>query len=119
MLPRLPRAVLAAALVLVVGAAPRLRAADLAKGHPPAVLDPRVGANVRLGDDPAVLPATQRGQAEPHLCRSISNINVLLATFQEGRFSADGGAIDDGYAISRDGGLTWTRGLIPLLTQAS
>jgi hypothetical protein len=75
--------------------------------------------NLRLGDDPAPLPAAQRGQAEPHLYRSISNTDTLLATFQEGRFSADGGAVGCGYSVSHDGGLTWTRALIPHLTVAS
>ncbi len=99
---------------------PRARAsyADLSKGRPPAVLDARVGANIRLGDDPDALPATQRGQAEPHLVRSIANPDLLLATFQEGRFF-DSGAVGNGYAVSRDGGLTWTRGLVPALTTAS
>jgi hypothetical protein len=99
---------------------PRARAggSDPSKGRPLAVLDARVGANTRLGDDPAALPATQRGQAEPHLVRSVSNPNVLLATFQEGRF-ADSGAVGCGYAVSRDGGSTWTRALIPGLTTAS
>ncbi len=107
-------------LALGLALAPQASSAtDLSKGHPPAVLDARVGANIRVGDDPAALPATQRGQAEPHLYRSAANPNVLLATFQEGRFAADGGAIDDGYAVSRDGGFTWTRALIPQLTLAS
>ena len=91
---------------------------DLSKGRAPAVLDPRVGTNVRLGDDPAPLPAEQRGQAEPHIVRSAANPEVLLATFQEGRFP-DSGAIDCGYALTRDGGFTWTRALIPNLTAAS
>lgn len=89
--------------------------ADLSKGRPPAVLDARVGANVRLGDDPAGLPANQRGQVEPHIVRSVASPNVLLATFQEGRYF-DAGAIACGYALSRDGGLTWTRALTPALT---
>ena len=91
---------------------------DLSKGRPPAVLDARVGVNTRLGDDPAALPAAQRGQAEPHIVRSTSNPDTLLATFQEGRY-ADGGAIGCGYSVSRDGGLTWTRALVPNLTFAS
>ena len=96
---------------------PRARAAypNLAKGRPPAVLDPRVDANVRLGDDPDALPANQHGQAEPHIVRSVANPNVLLATFQEGRFF-DSGSITCGYAVSSDGGLTWRRNLIPNLT---
>ena len=92
---------------------------DLGKGRAPAVLDARVGANVRLGDDPAALPGAQRGQAEPHLARSAADPEVLLATFQEGRFTADGGAVGCGYALSRDGGFSWTRALIPRLTVAT
>lgn len=91
---------------------------DRSKGGGGTILDARVGQNIRLGGDPNVLPVTQRGQAEPHIYRSITNPNVLLGTFQEGRF-ADGGALDCGYAITLDGGLTWTRALIPQLTQSS
>ncbi len=103
-----------------LGGAPCLHGSqpDLSKGRPPLPLDPRVGVNVRLGDDPAALPPTQRGQAEPHLVRSVLNPDLLLATFQEGRY-ADGGAVDCGYALSRDGGLTWSRALIPNLTIGS
>ena len=104
------------------GATPARRVAGsgefsgLNKGRAPVVLDARVGANVRLGDDPAGLPAAQRGQAEPHVARSAADPDVLLATFQEGRFSADGGALGCGYSLSRDGGFTWTRALVPRLT---
>ncbi len=80
-------------------------------------LDPRVGMNIRLGDDPPELPSTIRSQAEPHIERSVTHPDFLAATFQEGRFT-DGGAVDCGYSISNDGGLTWTRELIPNLTTA-
>lgn len=90
---------------------------DASKGQPPTALDARVGPNVRLGDDPDELPATQRGQAEPHVFRSSTNPELLLATFQEGRFSNVGGALSCGYALSRDGGLSWTRALIPRLSR--
>src|SRR5581483_7844529 len=93
-------------------------APDLSKGQPRAVLDARVGVNTRLGDDPAALPDTQRGQAEPHIYRSAISSDTLLATFQEGRYS-DAGSIDCGYAVSRNGGLNWTRALVPQLTVAS
>ena len=33
-------------------------------------LDRRVGANIRLGDDPSALPSVMRAQAEPHIARS-------------------------------------------------
>lgn len=88
------------------------------KGQPPAVLDPWVAQNVRLGEDPAELPAASRQQAEPHVFRSLSNPRILLSTFQEGR-RADGGAASCGYALSGDGGRSWERALIPRLTQVS
>lgn len=77
-------------------------------------LDRRVGANIRLGDDPPALPSTRRSQAEPHIARAPGDPDFLLATFQEGRFG-NGGAVDCGYSVSHDGGLTWTRALIPKL----
>ena len=83
-----------------------------------AGLDPRVGPNVRLGDDPAALPASLRAQAEPHIARHPARPDFLAATFQEGRFT-DGGAADCGYSISQDGGLSWSRALIPRLTPVS
>lgn len=93
-------------------------------------LDPRVGPNVRLGDDPAALQSSYAincgtqgsnqcnpaAQAEPHITRSRTNFDFLVATFQEGRFTT-GYSLDCGYAVSRDGGLTWTRALLPALTQ--
>ncbi|HEX8678825.1 MAG TPA: sialidase family protein, partial [Chthoniobacterales bacterium] len=81
-------------------------------------LDPRVGSNIRLGDDPAALPPNLRAQAEPHIARSPVDPDFLVATFQEGRFT-DGSAVNCGYSVSRDGGLTWTRALIPGLTASS
>jgi hypothetical protein len=81
-------------------------------------LDPRIGSNLRLGDDPAALPPNMRAQAEPHIARSQVNPDFVVATFQEGRF-VDGGAVDCGYSITTDGGLSWTRALIPNLTQTS
>jgi hypothetical protein len=85
---------------------------------PAVALDPRVGSNTRLGDDPAALPSNLRAQAEPHIARSPSDPNFLVATFQEGRFT-DGSAVNCGYSVSRDGGHTWTRALIPGLTASS
>jgi hypothetical protein len=89
-----------------------------AKVKAAVALDARVGANIRLGDDPAALPPNLRAQAEPHIARSPVDPDFLLATFQEGRFT-DGQAVNCGYSVSRDGGLTWTRALIPGLTASS
>lgn len=83
----------------------------------PVALDVRVGGNIRLGDDPPQLPPNMRAQAEPDIARSLLNDDFLVATFQEGRFSTNGGAVDLGYSTTHDGGLTWTRALVPHLTQ--
>ncbi len=100
--------------------ASRTRSPEIASPLPDGVgaSDARVGTNVRLGDDPPALPSFQRAQAEPHIMRSPIDSNYLLATFQEGRF-ADGSAVNCGYSVSRDGGFTWTRALIPGLTPSS
>src|SRR5882672_6198800 len=81
-------------------------------------LDPRVGPNIRLGNDPSALPPGMTAQAEPHIARSPVNQNFVVATFQEGRFT-NGGAVDCGYSITTDGGSNWTRALIPNLTRAA
>lgn len=90
------------------------------KGTAPAVLDARISPNLRLGADPAQLPAGEIDQAEPYVFRSSADPDVVLAVFQEGRFSgAEGGSADAGYALSLDGGFTWTRSLVPGLTQVT
>lgn len=80
-----------------------------------AGLAPRVGANIPIGGEPPALPGNMRAQAEPHLIRSPVNPDHLLATFQEGRFTT-GGAVNCGYGLSTNGGISWTRALIPGLT---
>ncbi len=90
------------------------------KGTAPAILDARISPNLRLGPDPAQLPAGEIDQAEPYVFRSSANPDVALAVFQEGRFSgAEGGSADAGYALSLDGGFTWTRSLVPGLSQVT
>ena len=89
-----------------------------AKSKAAVALDPRVSSAIRLGDDPEALPPNLRAQAEPHIARSPVDPDFLVATFQEGRYT-DGQAVNCGYSVSRDGGLTWTRALIPGLTPSS
>ncbi len=89
-----------------------------AEGQVSATLASRVGINIRMGDDPSELPSNRRHQAEPHIARHPMNPRLVVGTFQEGRFT-DGGAVNCGYAISADGGLTWDRALIPGLTTVS
>ena len=91
----------------------RLEAAETQRQKAAIALDRRVGANIRLGDDPPELPADRRAQAEPHIARSHNDPDLLVATSQEGRYETGGGAVKCGYSVSRDGGLTWTRSLIP------
>jgi len=84
--------------------------------HLAGQLAPWVGPNIKTGEDPEALPGgTGKNQAEPHVIRSVTDPDLLLATFQEGRFS-DGGARCNGYAISEDGGFSWKRALNPHLT---
>lgn len=88
------------------------------RASPPATvqLDGRVGTNQIIGPETDALGA-QRAQAEPHVARSPVNPDVLLATWQDGRFSSGGGALTCGYAVSTNGGLTWRRSIVPKLTQ--
>lgn len=57
-------------------------------------------------------------QAEPHLAIDPENDARLLAGYQENRFTT-GGARALTYAWSKNGGRTWTEGLVPGLTHAS
>jgi len=110
-----------ASIAAAIAPAPRVERAPLvlAASSNPIFLDPRVGANVPVGSDPIELPAGARQQAEPHVVRSATDPDFLVATFQEGRFASDGGARNCGYGVTRDGGLTWRRALIPGLTTVS
>lgn len=84
-----------------------------------SLLAPWVGPNVKLGEDPEALPGgTGLNQAEPHVTRWVMDPDLVLATFQEGRFP-DGGARNNGFAVSEDGGFTWRRALNPRLTQVN
>jgi hypothetical protein len=44
--------------------------------------------------------------------------NTIVAAFQSGRFR-DGGAVNTGWATSRNGGRSWRSGVLPSLTRAS
>jgi hypothetical protein len=98
--------------------APAAAAQVPAQAEAVVALDLRVAPNLRLGDDPAPLPPAMQAQAEPHIARAPSDPDFLAAVFQEGRFT-DGGAVDCGYSVTHDGGLSWTRALIPNLTMVT
>src|SRR2546430_9821029 len=66
---------------------------------------------------PAINGAEPDTQAEPDIAISPSNPNVIVATFQQGRYR-DGGSVDVGYTTSQDGGKTWAAGSLPQLTIA-
>lgn len=73
---------------------------------------PHLGPDLPIGPDPEWLPEDLRAQAEPHVARSFFDPDLLLATWQEGRYG-DGGAFTCAYAVSRDGGTRWDRGPLP------
>jgi BNR repeat protein len=56
-------------------------------------------------------------QTEPDIAIDPNDPGIVVATFQQGRFS-DGGSADPGYATSHDGGRTWIDGNLPNLTRA-
>ena len=57
-------------------------------------------------------------QVEPHIAIDPGDPSIVVAVVQEGRFDGGGGAVDIGFATSRDGGATWTAGSLPGLTVA-
>ena len=65
--------------------------------------------------DPYRAPAQHATIAEPD---TFARGRTVVAAFQLGRFR-DGGAVNNGWATSRDGGRTWRSGALPALTQAS
>ena len=48
-----------------------------------------------------------------------ANGNTIVSIFQQGRFFNGGGASDNGWATSLDGGVTWQHGPLPGLTKNS
>lgn len=56
-------------------------------------------------------------QAEPHIAVDPNDPQIVVAVFQQGRFT-DGGSVDPGYATSQDGGQSWIAGDLPGLTVA-
>ena len=60
-------------------------------------------------------PAQSQSIAEPD---SFAWGSTVVAAFQVSRFR-DGGAVNTGWATSRDGGRTWRAGVLPTLTRAS
>lgn len=68
-----------------------------------------------IARDPYRGPAQHATIAEPD---TFAWGSTVVATFQVGRFR-DGGAVNIGWATSRDGGRTWRYGLLPSLTLAS
>ena len=66
---------------------------------------------------PSINGAEPDTQTEPDIAIDPRNPNVIVTTFQQGRYN-DGGSVDPGYATSQDGGRTWAAGNLPMLTVA-
>ncbi len=97
----------------------RLPALDVLATKAPAA---RAAArHVRISQDilePAGGFAQSETQTEPHLALNPERESHLLAGYQESRFQ-DGGARALAYAVSFNGGKTWSEGLLPGLTIAA
>ncbi|MCI0540240.1 MAG: immunoglobulin domain-containing protein, partial [Verrucomicrobiales bacterium] len=83
----------------------------------PVKLDPKIGPNILMGEDPKELPQTGRGELEPHIIRSFLDPTLIAAVYSDGRPPDNSVQPATGYSISRDGGLTWRRGLAENLTR--
>jgi hypothetical protein len=68
-----------------------------------------------IARDRYTAPAQHSTIAEPD---SFAWRNTIVAAYQSGRFR-DGGAVNTGWATSRDGGRTWRSGTLPSLTESS
>src|SRR5207249_4861341 len=73
----------------------------------------QISADTLVGP-PEAQPETQ---IEPAVAVHPTDPRVVVAVFQQGRFS-DGGSVDPGFATSHDGGVTWRHGNLPHLTTA-
>src|SRR5207253_4196133 len=65
----------------------------------------------KLSSDPYTNSTSQHAtEVEPD---TFAFGSTMVSAFQEGRFVTGGGSSDIGFAISTDGGLTWTNGFLP------
>jgi hypothetical protein len=93
-------------IVLLLALAALLGAPALA-----AAADPLVQ---QISSDPLSNPESQHAtEVEPD---SFAFGDTVIAAFQVGRYVSQGGASSTGYATSKDGGKSWTSGILPSLT---
>ncbi len=83
-----------------------------------AFVDAAVSGPTRINNDllPPGAATNPWSQAEPDVDVNPQNDSNIVAVYQESRFR-DGGARALNYATSMDGGITWTEGSLPQLTQ--
>jgi hypothetical protein len=97
-----------------VAVAARPLAGESAAGGFDTITGVRQVSRDTLGSFAGAEPDTQ---TEPDIAIDPNDPNVIVSTFQQGRYQ-DGGSVDPGYATSQDGGRTWAAGNLPLLTKA-
>jgi hypothetical protein len=81
------------------------------------VAAPALAAPIQVSDDPYVNPDSQhKTQVEPD---TFAFGRTIVSLFQSGRYFANGGASNNGWATSTDGGVTWSHGFLPGTTPFS
>ena len=123
-LPLLALPALVAAALALSGPVAATRAAT-ARTAPVLLRDVQASIDTLTGETGACLAASppdgcfqNDAEAEPSIAVDPENPQHAIAVFHVGRAN-DGGAADDGYAVTFDAGRTWENGLFPGLTQAS
>lgn len=76
-----------------------------------------VGKNIQTSSDAFPNAQSPGTEVEPMIAVNPVNAKDIVEVFQEGRYF-DGGSVDDGYATSTDGGMTWTSNPMPGVTKA-
>jgi hypothetical protein len=62
---------------------------------------------------------TKDAEAEPHIAVNPRNPKNIVVVYQQDRFAIDGGALSNVVVVTKDGGATWKRVLVPKLSRCT